>query len=118
MHSIRERAKMISKARHLRRESTTAEMVLWLHLRGRRFFGLKFRRQHPIGPYIVDFLSIEKMLVVELDGSQHASQVKKDKRRTRYLEDKGYTVLRFWNFQVLEDINTVLEVIRRVCSIV
>jgi len=64
--------KTISRARRLRKDSTPAERILWFHLRGRRFFGLKFRRQHPIVPYIVDFVCIEKMIILELDGSQHA----------------------------------------------
>ena len=108
---------VISRARKLRKESTPAERFLWLHLRCKRFYGLKFRRQHPIGHYIVDFACIEKMIIVELDGSQHASQVQKDMRRTKYLKYRGYTVLRFWNFQVLEEINSVLEVIGMACSL-
>ena len=106
---------IVSRARRLRRESTTAERALWAHLRAKRLCGVKFRRQHPEGPYIVDFACCDRMVVIELDGSQHASQWKKDERRDRYLAERGYTVLRFWNFQVFEEVKTVLEVIRRAC---
>ena len=93
-------------ARSLRRESTDAERLLWFHLRDRRL-GVKFRRQHPIGPYIVDFLSLEAALVIELDGSQH--QPHRDADRTRFLERRGHRVLRFWNHDLLVRTETVLE---------
>ncbi|ATD66382.1 hypothetical protein CNR27_02070 [Luteimonas chenhongjianii] len=93
-------------ARSLRRESTDAERLLWFHLRDRRL-GVKFRRQHPIGPYIVDFLSIEAALVIELDGCQH--QPHRDADRTRFLERRGHRVLRFWNHDLLVRTETVLE---------
>ena len=95
-------------ARHLRRESTDAERLLWFHLRDRRL-GAKFRRQQPVGPFIVDFLSVEAAVIVEVDGSQHQEAV--DAGRTRFLERRGYRVLRFWNNDVLGNIGGVLEVI-------
>jgi len=95
-------------ARHLRRESTDAERLLWFHLRDRRL-GVKFRRQQPIGPFIVDFLSVEAAVIIELDGSQHHEDV--DAGRTRFLERRGYRVLRFWNHDVLVHTETVLELI-------
>jgi len=95
-------------ARRLRRESTDAERLLWFHLRDRRL-GPKFRRQHPLGPYVVDFLSVEAALIVELDGSQHHADVDAD--RTHFLERRGYRVLRFWNHDALVRTEAVLEVI-------
>ena len=93
-------------ARALRRESADAERLLWFHLRDRRL-GVKFRRQQPVGPYVVDFLSIEAALVVELDGSQHHADLDAD--RTRFLERRGHRVLRFWNHDVLVHTEAVLE---------
>ncbi|MCD9097660.1 DUF559 domain-containing protein [Luteimonas fraxinea] len=95
-------------ARHLRRESTDAERLLWFHLRDRRL-GVKFRRQQPVGPFVVDFLSVEAMLIVELDGSQHDDAI--DAGRTRFLERRGYRMLRFWNHDALVRTESVLEVI-------
>ena len=95
-------------ARHLRRESTDAERLLWFHLRDRRL-GAKFRRQQPVGHFIVDFLSVEAAVIVEVDGSQHQEAV--DAGRTRFLERRGYRVLRFWNHDVLVRTESVLEVI-------
>ncbi|MEF3082072.1 DUF559 domain-containing protein [Luteimonas sp. SMYT11W] len=95
-------------ARQLRRESTDAERLLWFHLRDRRL-GAKFRRQQPVGPFIVDFLSLEAAVIVEVDGSQHQEAV--DAGRTRFLERRGFRVLRFWNHDVLVRTESVLEVI-------
>jgi very-short-patch-repair endonuclease len=83
----------LENARALRHASTDAERMLWQHLRGGRL-GLKFRRQHPIPPYIADFCCVSAKLVVELDGSQHSEAT--DRERTRYLESQGWRVLRFW----------------------
>lgn len=91
------------RARRLRREDTDAEARLWSSLRDRRLGGWKWRRQVPLGPYIVDFLCVEAGLVVELDGGQHANQMAYDARRTRYLEGLGLRVMRFWNSAVLPD---------------
>jgi very-short-patch-repair endonuclease len=93
-------------AKTLRREMTDAEQALWFRMRGGRLDGWKFRRQHPIPPYIVDFCCMEAKLVVELDGSQHDADV--DAARTAALERQGLQVLRFWDNQVLADIDEVL----------
>jgi very-short-patch-repair endonuclease len=100
----------VERARRLRKDMTDVECLLWHHLRNRRLLGHKFRRQHEIGSYIVDFVCTEERLVVELDGSQHADQVGYDDRRTCYLQSQGYRVLRFWNNDVLTKIESVLEV--------
>jgi very-short-patch-repair endonuclease len=93
-------AAAISRARTLRRSMTEPERKLWRLLRDRRLQGVKFRRQVPVGPYIVDFLCIDRKLVVELDGSQHADSVR-DIRRDAWLRSTGYAVRRFWNDAVL-----------------
>ncbi len=90
---------------------TDAERLLWRHLRNRELGGYKFRRQRPIGPYILDFVCLEKKLVVEVDGGQHAGQVELDAKRSGYLGEKGYRVLRFWNNEVLKETESVLTVI-------
>ncbi|MCF7222034.1 endonuclease domain-containing protein [Marilutibacter chinensis] len=97
-------------ARQLRRAMTDAERRLWCHLRNRVLMGWKFRRQHPIGPYITDFACIEAELVVELDGGQHAEDPR-DAIRDAFLQAEGYRVLRFWNNDALERTEVVLEVI-------
>ena len=105
---------MKAKARELRKNLTDAERLLWYHLRNRQLGGHKFRRQHPIGPFFADFACIEKMLVVEIDGGQHALEKDKDKQRTAYLESEGFNVLRFWNNQVLNETEAVLERIKSI----
>ena len=79
----------------MRRESTNAETLLWAQIRNHKLKGLKFRRQHPIGPFVVDFFCAEQQLIIELDGPVHAKRVEYDRRRTRYLEKRGYRVIRF-----------------------
>ncbi len=98
-------------ARALRRDLTDAERLLWRHLRNRGLYGHKFRRQHPVGRYVVDFVCIEEGVVVELDGGQHSKQVIEDEERTLYLESKGFQVLRFWNNDVLTNAEGVLKTI-------
>jgi very-short-patch-repair endonuclease len=98
-----------SRARKLRRNLTDVENKLWSQLRARQFSGVKFRRQHPIGPFIVDFCCIERGLAVELDGSQHAERNAADERRTRLIERSGYRVLRFWDNEVLSNLYGVSE---------
>jgi very-short-patch-repair endonuclease len=88
---------------------TDVENKLWSQLRGRQFSGVKFRRQHPIGPFIVDFCCVERALVVELDGSQHAERSAADERRTIFIERSGYRVLRFWDNEVLSNLYGVFE---------
>jgi very-short-patch-repair endonuclease len=97
------------RARKLRERQTDVESKLWLRLRGRQLGGIKFRRQHPLGPFIVDFCCVEKGLIVELDGSQHAKRNTADERRTKLLEHVGYRVLRFWDNDVLSNLDGVLE---------
>ena len=96
-------------AKSLRKKQTDVENRLWRHLRNRELNGFKFRRQMPIGPYIVDFACRSAKLVVELDGSQHAEQTAKDRDRTDFLESRGYCVLRFWNNEMIENFEGVLE---------
>ncbi len=99
------------RARAFRKNMTDAEKLLWRHLRNRQLGGWKFRRQHPIGPFIVDFVCIEKKLVVELDGGQHALNIETDTQRTAYLQEKGYRVLRFWNNEVFQHLESVCNTI-------
>ena len=107
---------ILHHARRMRREPTKAEQLLWQRLRGQQLGGYKFRRQHPIGGYIVDFCCPETKLVIELDGDVHAFQEAKDARRTAELEAQGYRVIRFWNGQVLREMEAVLGVILAVCD--
>ena len=99
------------RARALRAASTDAELKLWTHLRNRQVNGAKFRRQHPIPPYIADFFCLEARLIIELDGSQHGEEAMEgaDRHRTARLEGRGYRVLRFWNEEVLDNLESVLE---------
>ena len=99
------------QAKRLRGQSTDAERLVWNRLRNRQLLDCKFRRQQPIGPYIVDFCCMEKLLVVELDGGQHMLQQERDASRSAYLMERGYRVLRFWNNDVLAQIESVLGVI-------
>jgi very-short-patch-repair endonuclease len=96
------------RARALRSNDTEPEYRLWSDLRSRRLNGYKFVRQTPLGPFIVDFLCRERLLVLELDGSQHA-ECSDDLRRTSWLNSNGYSVLRFWNDEVLKERRAVLE---------
>jgi very-short-patch-repair endonuclease len=98
------------RARRLRKASTDAETKLWYRLRSRRLNGHKFVRQEPIGPYTVDFICREARLIVEVDGGQHAENAR-DAIRDKWLTDRNYRVLRFWNNDVLSNIAGVLETI-------
>ncbi|HEY9159392.1 endonuclease domain-containing protein [Candidatus Binatus sp.] len=98
-------------ARRLRHEQTDAERILWHYLRARQMRDAKFRRQFPIGPYFADFCSTERRVIIELDGAQHAEQTREDNTRTSFLNGHGYRVLRFWNNQVLADVDEVLRAI-------
>lgn len=99
----------LSFARKLRREQTEAEYLFWETVRGRRFHGLKFKRQVRIDKYIADFVCEHEKLIVELDGEQHAVQETKDNERTDALQRHGYRVVRFWNEDVIRDMDYVLE---------
>ena len=100
-----------TRARELRNNPTDAERVLWGRLRFWQIDGYKFRRQQPLGRYIVDFVCLEKRVIVELDGGQHAQQASLDAERDRWLRDEGFTILRFWNHDVLKDVGAVKELI-------
>ena len=101
------------RARQLRREQTEAEKRLWAALRARQLHGYKFRRQFVIGSVIADFCCFEKRIVVELDGGQHADQASADHARSAFLHSHGYSELRFWNNEVLQNLDGVLEKISR-----
>lgn len=100
-----------ANGRQLRQNMTSAERTLWQHLRGKRLGGYKFRRQQPFGGYILDFVCLEAKLMIEIDGGQHAEQVAYDEARTRDLDAAGFTVLRFWNNEVLQQTEAVLTAI-------
>jgi very-short-patch-repair endonuclease len=102
-----------SFSRLLRSTMTDAERLLWRHLRERQRNGGKFRRQHPIGGYIVDFVCLDAGLIVEVDGGQHMDRVRHDAQRTNALQLQGYVVLRFWNNEVLANLAGVVETIDR-----
>ena len=99
------------RARSLRNNLTDAELKCWPRLRMRQVRGLKFRRQHPLGPYVVDFVCLERRLIIEVDGGQHAEQSAQDGRREEYLAGLGFETLRFWNNAVLTEADAILEVI-------
>ena len=99
-------------AKQLRRNMTDAEKLLWYRLRGHRLNGMKFKRQQPLGNYIVDFVCFEAKVVVEVDGGQHLDS-KQDRQRDAWLRSQGFEVLRFWNNEVLEQADAVLE---RICQ--
>ena len=103
--------KVFGHAKQLHRNMTPAEVKLWARLRAHRLEGIHFRNQHAVGNYVVDFCAPRKKLIIELDGSQHMEQEEYDKERTEYLESKGYTVLRFWNNDVMKDIDGVIRAI-------
>ena len=100
------------RAGELRRDPTPAEAKLWACLRGNQLGGVSFRRQHAIGNYIADFCSVKAKMIIELDGSPHLEQEEHDSERSNFLKSKGYTVFRFWNKDIIDDINGVLRVIR------
>lgn len=113
MSKLHERPTRLAKA--LRNDATDAEKKLWSQLKSSQMEGVKFRRQEPIEGFIVDFVSYQKRLIIELDGGQHAGAKEEDERRDRCLESHGFKVLRFWNNEVFQDLQAVLEVIRRNC---
>jgi len=97
-------------AKSLRKNMTEAEHRLWRHLRAHRLLGQKFRRQQPLGPYVVDFVHFGVRLIVEADGGQH-NQSERDAKRDAWLESQGFKVLRFWNNEIMGNGEAVLEVI-------
>ena len=100
------------RSRQLRNNATVSERRLWQHIRNRQLSGTRFNRQVPIGPFICDFVARTAKLVVELDGGQHFVRTVEDTRRTQFLESRGYRVLRFWNNDVLENAEGVLQLIQ------
>jgi len=102
------------RARRLRKQATEAERRLWQRIRNRQLDGAKFRRQVPIGPYIVDFACLSKRIIIELDGGQHVEpeHSRRDVNRDRWLEERGFRVLRFWDNEVFTNLDGVLAVIR------
>ncbi|MFH0799719.1 MAG: endonuclease domain-containing protein [Pseudomonadota bacterium] len=107
---------LVSNAKDLRNNATDTEKFLWRHLKLRQLAGFKFRRQVPIGKYIVDFACLEKRVVIECDGGQHADQTLKDTDRDEWLTEEGYKVLRFWNTDVLQNTAGVLKIILDECG--
>src|SRR4030042_6567912 len=100
-----EKSQQVSLARQLRRNQTEAEKSLWLRLRTMRVDGIRFRRQHPLGEYIVDFVSLDRRLIIEIDGGQHSEEARREyeEQRTVWLEKQGYQVIRFWDTEVLKN---------------
>jgi very-short-patch-repair endonuclease len=107
----RSNPKTRTRAIELRKEPTPAEAKLWAYIRNDQL-GVNFRRQHAIGNYIPDFVCIKKKLIIELDGSQHIEQAEYDTKRTKFLEAEGYKVVRFWNNDVMNDVNGVIKAIQ------
>ncbi len=103
--------KVFAHAKELRHEMTPLERKLWARLRAHRMKGVHFRPQHAIKNYVVDFCAPRKKLIIELDGSQHLEQSEYDAQRTEFLQSKGYRVLRFWNNDVANHMDAVLNVI-------
>jgi very-short-patch-repair endonuclease len=101
----------MTHARRLRRDSTDVERTLWQYLRGAQVMGVSFRKQHPIGNYIVDFCAPSLKLVIELDGGQHADALEADSKRTASLQQEGFTVLRFWNNDITGNMDGVRQTI-------
>jgi very-short-patch-repair endonuclease len=108
-------SRLTNLAKTLRKGSTDVELLLWQRLKARRLEGIKFRRQQPIEDFIVDFVSFEKRIIIELDGGQHAEDRKRDRERDSLLREAGFKILRFWNNEVLENLEGVLERIRETC---
>lgn len=105
----------LNRARELRKNMTDTEQLLWKHLRAHRLAGYKFKRQQPIGAYIVDFVCFTAHCIVEADGGQHLEQAEYDARRDAWLKSQGFTVLRFWNNDILTNTEGVLETIVAAC---
>jgi very-short-patch-repair endonuclease len=114
---VRTPAQIQQRARELRQEMTPAEKLLWNCLRNKQLGGLKFRRQHPLGPFVADFYCATRRLVVEIDGDIHDLQPAHDAARTEQFEQYGYHVIRFRNEQVLSNIEDVLVAIEAGCTV-
>ena len=103
---------MMHRAEELRHKQTEAEALLWSHLRAHQLKGVHFKRQVAIGNSIVDFCAVRRKVAIEVDGSPHREQKEMDEERTRFLEGRGFLVLRFWNSEVMDDLENVLSTIR------
>jgi len=103
--------KNIIFAKNLRKNATDTEKYLWKYLKGNQLEGFKFCRQQPIGKYIVDFVNLERKIIIELDGGQHLNN-EKDKVRDEWLKEQGYSVLRFWDNDIFNNVEGILEIIR------
>jgi very-short-patch-repair endonuclease len=114
-HSMAKGPKRVRLARALRQQAVPAEALLWKVVRNRAMGGFKFRRQHPIGPYVVDFACVECKIVLELDGGTHLRRHEADTKRTCFLEAEGWQVLRFWNTQIYDDLESVKGAIYQIC---
>jgi very-short-patch-repair endonuclease len=112
-----DKGEILNNAKTLRTHQTDAEQRLWHHLRAHRFMNLKFKRQKPVGHYIVDFVCLERRLIIEIDGGQHTEQAQYDQQRDAWLRNQGYTILRFWNNEVMQQLESVLEQIRITLSL-
>ena len=111
---MQDKAILLDRAKRMRSAPTEAETALWRHLRADRLAGHKFKRQQPIGPYIVDFVCFAKKLIIEIDGGQHVDRQTYDEARTAWLRRQGFHVVRCWNDDVLRSTELVLdEVLRR-----
>jgi very-short-patch-repair endonuclease len=108
--------KVKTRVRQLRKDSTGPERRLWAAIRGSQLAGLKFRRQHPIGPFVVDFCCLEETLVIELDGKSHIDMAEEDRQRQEYIEGQGFRVIRFDNDEVLQNIDGVVMAILKACG--
>ena len=104
---------VVERARKLRATMTRAERALWERLRNRRVGGRRFRRQHPMGQYVVDFVCLDARLIIEIDGACHEGRKERDEARQKVLEGQGYKVLRFSNFDVTTDLDGVVMQVRR-----
>ena len=107
----------LTRARQLRQDMTFPERLLWSRLRRGLLGGVRFRRQHPMGPYVADFYCPSAALVIELDGMSHGGRERQDAERTRYLEGRGLSVVRYTNDQVIEDVDAVAEDIARLVGV-
>lgn len=111
-YTYRHTKELTAYSRTNRKNQTDVERILWRHLRNKQIDGFKFRRQYPVSSYILDFYCVEKQLAIELDGSQHIGNKNYDTTRSQYLNKIGIRVLRFWDNEIIENIDGVLEVIR------
>ena len=105
--------RLLKFAKRMRHQPTNAETLIWTALRGARLQGFKFKRQQPIGSYIVDFVCFKHCVIIEIDGGQHGDEISKDQARSNWLQSQGFRILRFWNNEVIERQDDVLESILR-----